>query len=138
MIQNIWKLPELTLIAFLIIGGHSHGVNALTPTKCTSIDSWADLKSEIEDSRQAIVPLCPFKVTHEGNEFEGLYIFKERHVVCIKNDENDKCLVEGSGRHFNIFGDGTTLMGIDFTGSRHGAIQIKASGVSVIDCTFET
>ena len=75
---------------------------------------------------------------HDGSEYEGISIFDERKVVCIKSNESDKCVVEGSSRHFDILGDGATLMGIDFKGSRHGAIQIKANGVSIIDSTFET
>ena len=112
-------------------------VNARS-NKCHKIDNWDDLRNVIKKSTQSIIPLCPFKVSHEGDANEGLYIEKPRHVVCTKSKEADECLVQGSARHFNILGDGTTLMGIDFTGSRHGAIQIKASGVSIIDCTFET
>ena len=134
IMQYPWKILQLCVFAAIRIA--SHEVKAFT-TKCYEIRSWFDLKSRIEDSSTAIIPLCPFRVINDGSDRDGLSIFDARQIVCIKSNEFDECVVEGSGRHFNILGDGTTLIGINFKGSRHGAIQIKASSVSIVDCTFD-
>ena len=107
------------------------------------MDSFDDLAAAIDiASTDGVVLLCPFSVEHNGDSSSGLVVNKNRmKLICAKSDPDDKCVINGTARHFDIIADGVTILGFDFIGSNNGAIHIldemDVAGTSIISCNFE-
>jgi len=61
------------------------------------------------------------------------------HFQASSEDDRNRCIVEGSGRHLTILADYVTVMGMDFRGSTKGAVSVSSGvkGTSIVGCTFD-
>ena len=111
---------------------------------CQKISSWHELFESIHSASlqsNPILVLCPFVVIHEGNEDSGFDMTTPNlSIYCAvsSSEDNSKCEIRGSARHFNILADRVTLKGITFYGSQYGAVSVtkNTKWTSFIECRF--
>lgn len=110
---------------------------------CTKIDTFGDIQSTLQAaSSNTAVLLCPFFIVNDSittTTGSTAVSLKEKGVklICAKTNADDKCIIKGTSRHLEIMGDGITVLGFDFIGSKNGAVAVlKGAGTSFIDCNF--
>ena len=102
------------------------------------MNGWNDIAIAITSSQNGVVLLCPFSITHTGNNLSGINVGRYgTKLICDKSKPGDRCVINGDARHLDINVDRVTVLGFDFIGSKYGAIStVGQKGTSIIDCNF--
>lgn len=106
---------------------------------CTEVQTYGEIQSAIDAAESGVVLLCPFSVTHDDADLNSTVTIDKigTTLICVKNNLKDKCLIEGTGRHFDVDANSATFIGFDFTGSQHGAVNANSTiGTTFMDCNF--
>lgn len=132
-------IKTLLVLTSLLLGKAVY-VEAI-PTKCPTdpsvigFSTWDDLKQSSEIGGLKI--LCPntlFIADHEIVIYQGTTIQCGSHGL-----ENDKCIIQGGLRQFNVVGEGAQFRGLTMSGAMNAfSVQTKfGSDTYFKDCVFE-
>jgi len=111
------------------------GVSAVVKSKCIMVSSWANFVSEIVNSSDNTILLCPFTIVHDGDVSSAFALPPQKTVVCQKRTSNDHCIIQGDARHLDI--SVNTLVGFTFSSSNYSAVSISdSSNSNILDCNF--
>ncbi len=105
------------------------------------MNSFYDFQNAIITTKtDGVVLFCPFSIARNDKIRDAVGV-PVRHdgvkIICAKENANDKCEIRGEARHLEIAASGVTVLGLDFVGSKNGAIGvIHGRGTSIIDCNF--
>ena len=106
---------------------------------CTEVQTYGEIQSAIDAAESGVVLLCPFSVAHDDADLNSTVTIDKigTTLICTKNNFDDKCLIEGTGRHFDVDANSATFVGFDFTGSQSGAVNANSTiGTTFMDCNF--
>lgn len=106
---------------------------------CTEVQTYGEIQGAIDAAESGVVLLCPFLVTHDEADLNSTVKIDKIGItlVCVKNNLDDKCLIEGTGRHFDVDANSATFIGFDFTGSQNGAVNANSTiGTTFMNCNF--
>ena len=113
-------------------------------TRCNQVRRWSDFLSLIGDASTGDeIILCPFDIQKDVDE-EYALIESGMTIRCLKQDEDDECIIRGQGSHVRIdSSEDTFLQGITFRDSTDYSYQIvsKKAGAesathTVCECSF--
>ncbi len=134
VINTIKKTKETTMRYLFLFVLQLNYIYGLKIRSCTAVDSHKSIEKAIKNQDSSIILFCPFQLSN----FKTVDITRPNiSIVCSKEKNTDKCVINSSWRHFNILADRVTFIGFDFHNSKSAAVRVRGDGTSLIDCTFK-